>query len=133
MANNTTVGKAVKATRKSLDQVDASRPQEALPHLRDAMDHLTEAIDEAMAEVVLEEGGTLRQAAQLAGLSENAVGPRLARTTRLSGYASPDSGRVTAKGVERAVYDREAGRPAPAPAADTPQKLRFKPRRPTKY
>ncbi len=129
----TPVERAIKDTRKALDHADPDQPGEALPHLREAIDHLTEAIDEAMAEVVLVEGGTLRQAAQLAGLSENAVGPRLARTSYLAGYAQPESGRVTAKGVERAVYDREAGRPPAAqPAAAPPQKLRFKPRRPSK-
>ena len=37
----------------------------------------------AMAAAVLEEGTSLRQVGQLANLSENAVGPRLARTARL--------------------------------------------------
>ena len=62
-----------------------------------------------MAAVLLEEGGTIRQAGALAGLSENAVGPRLARTDDLAAYTS-EAGRVTAKGVERALYDIELGR-----------------------
>lgn len=50
--------------------------------------------------------------AQLAGLSENAVGPQLARTPSFSACASPE-GRVTRASVERARYDAELGRPAP--------------------
>ena len=48
--------------------------------MREAAERLTEGIDAAMAAVVLTAGGTLRQVGTLAGLSENAVGPRLART-----------------------------------------------------
>jgi hypothetical protein len=90
------------------------------------VEQLTTAIDESMAAVVIDEESTLRAAGTLAGLSENAVGPRLARTDRLAPYAA--GGRVTAKGVERALYDKEFGR---TPAAATPQQppLRFKPRR----
>ncbi len=103
--------------------------RDALPFLTDAQEHLTRAIDEAMAGTVLEEGTSLRQAGQLANLSENAVGPRLARTARLMPYASPE-GRVTRTSVERARYDAELGRPAPTP--DHPvEPLRFRRRRDT--
>ncbi|MCA1781302.1 MAG: hypothetical protein ABR500_09615 [Dermatophilaceae bacterium] len=100
---------------------------EALPVLIEAQQHLGSAVDEAMAAAVLEEGASLRQAGQLADLSENAVGPRLARTARLRAYATPQ-GRVTRTSVERARYDAELGRPAPQP--DTPpEPLRFRRRR----
>ena len=102
---------------------------ESLPVLIEAQQHLNRAVDEVMAAAVLEEGASLRQAGQLADLSENAVGPRLARTARLSPYATPE-GRVTRTSVERARYDAELGRPAPTP--DTPPApLRFRRRRDT--
>lgn len=101
----------------------------ALPALIDAQQLLNRAVDEAMAAAVLEEGASLRQAGQLADLSENAVGPRLARTARLSPYATPE-GRVTRTSVERARYDAELGRPAPA-SGTLPAPLRFRRRRDT--
>lgn len=103
-------------------------PGSALPHLRMAADALTALIDESLAAAVLDEGNSLRGAGAAAGLTENAVGPRLARTRRLGGYAN-DSGRVTADAVRRAQYDAAAGAPAPEPPATAP--LRFKPRRPS--
>ena len=99
------------------------------PRLREAQELITAAIDEAMAAAVVE-GETLRSAGALAGLSENAVGPRLARTRTLAAYQS-EEGRVTAAGVERARYDVEQGRHQPlAPGAPTPAPMRFRPRRP---
>ena len=56
----------------------------------------------------------LRSAGAAAGLTENAVAPRLARTQTLGAYANED-GRVTAAAVERANYDHESGH-APAGA-----------------
>ena len=101
-------------------------PAQALPHLREAAEELAALIDGCMAEAVLEPGASLRSVGASAGLTENAVGPRLARTSALAGYAN-DAGRMTAGGVERARYDRETGaQPPPAPPT-TP--LRFKPRR----
>ena len=130
MATTRPVAQAVKAAQEALDQVDPDKPSEALPLLREASENLTEAMDAAMAAVLLEEGGTIRQAGQLAGLSENAVGPRLARTPSLAPYSS-ETGRVTAKGVERALYDLELGR-APVADKDEPKKpLRFRARRPS--
>jgi hypothetical protein len=108
MATTRPVGRAVKAAQQALGRVDPDRPSEALPHLREASERLAEAIDEAMAAVILEEGVSIRSAGALAGLSENAVGPRLARTEHLAAYTA-DTGRVTAKGVERALYDLERG------------------------
>ena len=116
------------AALEALNQIDPTDPTQALPRMREAAERLTEGIDAAMAAVVLTAGGTIRQAGQLAGLSENAVGPRLARTTELAAYAG-DSGRVTAKGVERALYDMELGRHVKPKADQDPRSLRFKPRR----
>lgn len=99
----------------------------ALPLLSKAQEQLTRAIDEAMAAAVLEEGTSLRQAGQLANLSENAVGPRLARTPRLMPYATPE-GRVTRTSVERARDDAVTGRPAPT-LDHSLEPLRFRRRR----
>lgn len=113
--------------RRSLDAADGTMPEEALPHLREAAEKLTELIDGALADAVLGGGASLRSAGVRAGLSENAVGPRLARTRQLGAYAD-EKGRVTAAGVERAKYDRESGTPRQAPERAAP--MRFKPRRP---
>ena len=123
------IGSAVEHARHALAGVDSDDPATALPRLREAQELITAAIDEAMAAAVVE-GETLRSAGALAGLSENAVGPRLARTRTLAAYQS-EEGRVTAAGVERARYDVEQGRHQPlAPGAPTPAPMRFRPRRP---
>lgn len=118
-----------RTTRSLEDARTRATATEALPLLIEAQQDLNRAVDEAMAAAVLEEGASLRQAGQLAALSENAVGPRLARTTRLRAYATPE-GRVTRTSVERARYDAELGRPAPAPDTTTTP-LRFRRRRDT--
>lgn len=123
---NDLVDSAAQALEKARESGTAT---EALPILIEAQQHITQAVDEAMAAAVLEEGASLRQAGQLADLSENAVGPRLARTTRLRAYASPE-GRVTRTAVERARYDAELGRSAPQPETP-PAPLRFRRRRDT--
>lgn len=123
---------AVAAAEEALRHVDPDEAGAALPHLRAAQDHLTRAIDEAMAAAVLAEGSSIRTAGSLAGLSENAVGPRLARTSLLSAYAAPDADRVTASGVERARYDLEEGRHRRTdPDTSTPRPMRFRARRTT--
>ena len=71
---------------------DPATPSQALPHLRTAAELVTRAIDEAMAFSVLNENVSIRAAAQLAGLSENAVGPRLARTAALASTATRPGG-----------------------------------------
>lgn len=111
--------------RARLRAVDADAPSEALPDLRAAVAALTDAIDEAIALAVLKENLSIRAAAQLAGLSENAVGPRLARTSALAAYGEA-SGRVSARGVERARYDVERGDWTPSPPAPP---MRFRARR----
>ena len=125
---------AFDAVRAALDAATGLDADEALPHLREAADRLTELIDESLAEAVLTGQASLRSAGARAGLSENAVGPRLARTRTLGGYAN-DGGRVTASGVERAKYDVETGAPPPAakPASRSPgdRPMRFKTRRST--
>lgn len=121
---------AVAAARAALTGVDATRPAHALPLLREALALVTTAIDEAMAAVVVAEGRSIRTAGALAGLSENAVGPRLARTSLLAAYGS-EAGRVTAAGVERARYDLEEGRHREADPAAGPAPMRFRARRPT--
>lgn len=116
------------AVRAALDAAHGLPAETALPFLREAADLLTTAIDESLAEAVLGGAASFRSAGAQAGLSENAVGPRLARTRRLGGYAN-DAGRVTAAGVERAKYDVETGKtPPPRPSAAP---MRFKPRRPS--
>src|SRR4051794_41980870 len=80
MATTRPVGRAVTAAQEALGRVDPDRPSEALPHLREASERLAEAIDEAMAAVILEEGGSIRAAGALAGLSQNALGPPPAPT-----------------------------------------------------
>ncbi len=121
--------KQLDAVHDALKAAEGLEPDDALPHLREAADRLTELIDESMAEAVLQGKASLRSAGAAAGLTENAVPPRLARTQTLGAYAN-EEGRVTAAAVERAKYDHESGtpRPAPAPAAAP---MRFKPRRPS--
>jgi hypothetical protein len=117
------------AIRRALEDAEAREPVDALPFLRKAADRLTEVLDELMATAVLLGDASLRAAGARAGLTENAVGPRLARTRALGAYAD-ERGRVTAAGVERARYDLESGMPRRPPPARAP--MRFKPRRRTK-
>jgi hypothetical protein len=103
-------------------------PADALPHLRRAADQLTGLIDDTMARALVTGRASLRSVGAGAGLSENAVGPRLARTPMLAPYAN-ESGRVTASGVERARYDHETGRaPEPGPETESRPPMRFRPR-----
>lgn len=111
--------------RTALAAVRADEPAEALPLLRLAADLVSRAIDETLARTVLSDNVSIRAAAQLAGLSENAVGPRLARTAALAAYGDA-TGKVTARGVERARYDVERGEYAPVAA---PAPMRFRARR----
>lgn len=115
--------------RDALDAAQGLSADEALPLLREASDALTALLDESMARAVLEGQNSLRSAGARAGLSENAVGPRLARTRLLGAYAG-ETGRVTAAGVERARYDAESDALIAADAPPPP--MRFKPRRTTR-
>ncbi len=118
------------AIRTALETAaERDEPADALPHLRAAADRLTELIDDTMAAALVTGRSSLRSVGAGVGLSENAVGPRLARTPMLAPYAN-DSGRVTASGVERARYDHETGRaPEPGPDQQEPRPpMRFRPR-----
>lgn len=89
----------------------ASNSTEALPHLRNAAAVLDSLINEHMSAALLS-GNSIQNVAKLAGFTENAVGPRLARSDALQAYARED-GRVTASGITRAMYDRETGNKPP--------------------
>ncbi len=92
------------------------------------LEEVSELLDEQLAVAVVDDELSLRSAGMKAGLTENAVGPRLAHTPMLAPYARPD-GRVTAKEIQRARYDKQFGRPAPPSTPAQPK--RFKPRRNT--
>ena len=111
-----------------LTAVESPEAAEALPHLRRAADQLAGLIDDTMAQALVTGRASLRSVGAGAGLSENAVGPRLAHTPMLAPYAN-ESGRVTASGVERARYDHETGRtPEPGPEPEIRPAMRFRPR-----
>jgi hypothetical protein len=88
-----------------------------------------ELLDEQLAHAVVDDEMSLAAAGKSAGLTENAVGPRLAGTSRLAPYATAE-GRVTAEGVKQARSDKHARNPLPPAAPSEP--MRFKPRRTTK-
>jgi hypothetical protein len=90
---------------QALDQV------EVLGEVRELVD---EALNESMARATLD-GASIRAVALRAGLSPNAVPPRLARSEPLQAYSSPD-GRVVGSAIERARYDVELNRAPPQPA-----------------
>ena len=54
--------KHLDAVHQALDAAAGLDPDEALPHLREAADRLTELIDESMAEAVLQGKASLRSA-----------------------------------------------------------------------
>jgi hypothetical protein len=85
-------------------------------------------LDEQLASAVVDDELSLAAAGKHAGLTENAVGPRLASTSRLAPYAST-GGRVTAEDVKRARRDKYTREPLPPAAPAEP--MRFKPRRKT--
>lgn len=114
--------------RDELTHAESADPPTALEHLRIVLEEVVELLDEQLALAVVDDELSLRSAAAKAGLTENAVGPRLARTPQLAPYARPD-GRVTAKEIQRARYDKKGGVPAPAPTRTPPKTMRFKPRR----
>lgn len=118
--------------RDELRHAENASPAAALEHLRRVLEEVGELLDEHLARAVLDDELSLRSAGAKAGLTENAVGPRLAHTPLLKPYARPD-GRVTAKEIQRARYDKQNGVPAPTPTDTTPDSppMRFKPRRTT--
>jgi hypothetical protein len=115
--------------RSELARAEKADPATALTHLRAVLDDVGRLIDETLANAVVDAELSLRAAAEKVGLTENAIGPRLATTAKLAGYAA--DGRVNAKGVMRARYDKETGI-APPPASPPDAKpMQFKRRRPT--
>lgn len=114
--------------RRRLAAFDAAPSAlEGLPALREAAEEITSLLDRTMAQAVLD-GASMRAVAASAGLTGNAVPPRLARTAPLRAYATGD--RLDATGIARARYDNERGHAA-TPIDEPVQPLRFKPRRPT--
>ncbi len=113
--------------RSELARAEKADSATALMHLRAVFDEVSQLIDEQLADAVVDGELSLRAAAEKVGLTENAIGPRLATTEKLGGYAT--GGRVNAKGVMRARFDQDAGVTPPAPP-DVKQ-MQFKRRRPT--
>lgn len=115
--------------RTHLDQAEsADSAAQVLQHLRSVLREVGLLLDEQLASAVVDDELSLAAAGKHAGLTENAVGPRLASTARLAPYATSE-GRVTAEDVRRARQDKYTGNPLPAAAPSEP--MRFKPRRKT--
>lgn len=113
--------------RSHLDRAEsADSAAQVLQHLRSVLIEVGQLLDEQLASAVVDDELSLAAAGKNAGLTENAVGPRLAGTPRLAPYASA-AGRVTAEDVKRARRDKYAGRSLPPAAPAEP--MRFKPRR----
>jgi len=107
----------------------APTADEALRHLRSVLTEVSRLLDEQLARAVVDDEMSIAAAGKSAGLTENAVGPRLAGTPRLVPYVSAGD-RITAEDVRRARNDKHAGTPLPpAPVAEP---MRFKPRRNSK-
>lgn len=107
----------------------ATSADQALQHLRSVLTELSQLLDEQLARAVVDDEMSIAAAGKSAGLTENAVGPRLASTPRLNPYVSSGD-RITAEDVKRARNDKHANTPLPpAPPAEP---MRFKPRRNSK-
>lgn len=115
--------------RNDLDQAEsAASATEALQHLRSALVTVGRLLDEQLADAVVDDELSLAAAGKHAGLTENAVGPRLAGTARLAPYATTP-GRVSAEDVKLARRHKHARTPLPPTLPAEP--MRFKPRRKT--
>jgi hypothetical protein len=113
--------------RTHLDQAEsAESAAQVLQHLRSVLTEVGQLLDEQLASAVVDDELSLAAAGKHAGLTENAVGPRLANTARLAPYATA-GGRVTAEDVKRARQHKHARKPLPPAAPAEP--MRFKPRR----
>ena len=118
-----------KLIRSHLDRAEsAESAAQVLQHLRSVLTEVGQLLDEQLASAVVDDELSLAAAGKHAGLTENAVGPRLANTPRLAPYATTE-GRVTAEDVKRARQHKYAREPLPPAAASEP--MRFKPRRKT--
>ncbi|OBF38960.1 hypothetical protein A5719_17680 [Mycolicibacterium peregrinum] len=111
------------------DAETAATTAESLQLLRLVLTAVGKLLDEQLARAVVDDEMSLAAAGKSAGLTENAVGPRLANTARLAPYATT-GGRVTAEDVKRARNDKHARTPLPPTPPTEP--MRFKPRRNTK-
>lgn len=113
--------------RTHLDHAEsAESAAQVLQHLRSVLTEVGQLLDEQLASAVVDDELSLAAAGKHAGLTENAVGPRLASTARLAPYAST-VGRVTAEDVKRARRHKYAQKPLPPAVPAEP--MRFKPRR----
>jgi hypothetical protein len=116
-----------KLIREHLNQAEAANSAaHVLPHLRAVLTEVGQLLDEQLAIAVVDDELSLAAAGKHAGLTENAVGPRLANTARLAPYATT-GGRVTAEDVKRARQHKYTSQPLPPAAPAEP--MRFKPRR----
>jgi hypothetical protein len=106
----------------------AESAAQVLQHLRSVLTEVGRLLDEQLASAVVDDELSLAAAGKYAGLTENAVGPRLANTARLAPYVTA-GGRVTAEDVKRARQHKHARNPLPPAAPAEP--MRFKPRRKT--
>lgn len=107
----------------------APSADQALQHLRSVLTEVSALLDEQLARAVVDDEMSIAAAGKSAGLTENAVGPRLANTSRLSPYVS-NGARITAEDVKRARNDKHARNPLPPATPAEP--MRFKPRRKAK-
>lgn len=115
--------------REHLDSAQtAETAAEALQQLRSVLIGVGQLIDEQLAAAVVDDELSIASAGKNAGLSENAVGPRLANTARLAPYVT-SGGRITAEDIKQARRDKYAG--TPLPPAQPAGPMRFKTRRPT--
>lgn len=78
---------------QTLAEIEPTRPRDAAVALRRAQDLTERALNEAMAQSVLE-GTSMRQLAHDVGLAPNTVASRLSQAPSLDHYAA--AGRVTA-------------------------------------
>ncbi|MDZ7883205.1 MAG: hypothetical protein U5N53_09950 [Mycobacterium sp.] len=108
---------------------NAGSADQALRHLRSVLTEVSQLLDEQLARAVVDDEMSIAAAGKSAGLTENAVGPRLASTARLNPYVS-NGERITAEDVKRARNDKHARTPLPPTPPTEP--MRFKPRRNTK-
>lgn len=113
--------------RADLTQAEtAASADQALQHLRSVLTEVGQLLDEQLARAVVDDEMSIAAAGKSAGLTENAVGPRLASTPRLNPYVTSGA-RITAEDVKRARNDKHAR--TPLPPADPVEPMRFKPRR----
>lgn len=94
------------------DAETAPSADQALRRLRSVLTEVGLLLDEQLARAVIDDEMSIAAAGKSAGLTENAVGPRLANTPRLNPYVSRGA-RITAEDVRRARNDKHAHNPYP--------------------